>query len=83
MAQAFLTFNNALILLQTSGALPTSKVQVSKPEPTTPEREKKRRKMEHKQSLAEQAKHVLDQLEQQGYNIVWTDGSAKWDPKIG
>ena len=63
MAQAFLTFKNALILLRTSAALPTSKINVSKPKPTTPERDKKRRKMANKQCLAKKAKHVLDQLE--------------------
>ena len=37
LTQAFLAVKNALTLLQSGGALPSSKIQVSKPEPTTPE----------------------------------------------
>ena len=43
--QPFLAFKHALILLKTGGSLPDSKIQVSKPEPTTPEKERKRRKL--------------------------------------
>ena len=83
LTQPFLSFKNALRLLKPGGSLPASKIPVSKPEPTTPEKEQKRRKTERKQLLAVQARHALAQLEQQGYTVVWTDGSAKWGTKTG
>ena len=41
LSQPFLSFKHALTLLKTGGSLPDSKIQISKPEPTTPEKERK------------------------------------------
>ena len=38
---------------------------------------------ERKQQLAEEAKHIIGQLENEGWTLAFTDGSAKHHPKIG
>ena len=82
-ADDYLSFKNVLLQFQTTGALPVEELTITRPGPTTPEREKKRHKAEHKQKLAEAARLLLEQLEGQGYSIAWTDGSAKWEGRKG
>ena len=46
-------------------------------------KKKKRRTLARKQWLAVDAKKIINQLEEEGWNLVFTDGSAKHHPKIG
>mmetsp|Transcript_24458 Transcript_24458/g.38677 ORF Transcript_24458/g.38677 Transcript_24458/m.38677 type:complete len:262 (+) Transcript_24458:408-1193(+) len=78
LTDPFLSFKNKLLSFLSSGALPPTKIKVVRPEPSTPERERKRHRSDHKQQLAEGAQQVLVRLGQQGYAVAWTDSSAKW-----
>ena len=44
---------------------------------------KKHRAQERKQQLVEEAKHIIGQLENEGWTLAFTDGSAKHHPKLG
>ena len=72
-------FRNALSALQSNRSFLPGKLLVTRPESMSPERDKKRRRLDKKQDLAEQAPFVLNQLEQQGCVVAWTDGSAGQD----
>ena len=44
---------------------------------------KKQKVQDRKQRLAIEAKHVLAELENDGWRLAFTDGSAKQHPKVG
>ena len=46
-------------------------------------KKKRRRTLARKQWLAVDAKKIINQLEEEGWNLVFSDGSAKHHPKIG
>ena len=78
LVDAFLAFRNALLILQTTGSLPARQIVLTRPELSSPEKERKHRKIARKQDLAYQARTTLHQLEQQGFTVACTDGCAKW-----
>ena len=83
LADAFLVFRNTLLTLQTTGSLPACQIVLTRPELSSPEKERKHRKIARKQELADQARTTLHWLEHQGFAVAWTDGSPKWQTKSG
>ena len=83
LVDAILAFRNALLTLQTTCSLPAHKIVLTRPELSSREKDRKHRKIARKQGLADPAWATLQQPEQQGLSVAWTNGPAKWQAKIG
>ena len=53
------------------------------PPPGTTRERKQHRAQERKQQLAQETKQIIARLEDEGWTLDFTDGSAKQHPKIG
>ena len=84
MSAPLLQFHDALATLSQTGALPTGIVTAQVDDSSNQDKyvAKKRRTQERKQQLAVEAKEIIKQSEEEGWNLVFTDGSAKHHPKI-
>ena len=70
LTDAFLAFRNALLTLQTTGSLPARQIVPTRPELSSPEKERKHKKIARKQGLVDQASATLHHLEQQGFAVA-------------
>ena len=83
-SDVFWQFHKSLSHLLTQGSLITTKICFEPSEHEREERARKRsKKMERKHELAVLAREEIASLQQQGYVVVYTDGSAEWVQQVG
>ena len=77
-------FHDAVATLAQSGVLPGIAINATYDDASSSARAAKKQKVQdRKQQLAIEAKNVLFELENQGWILAFTDGSAKRHPKVG
>ena len=78
-------FHDAVATLAQSGVLPGVAINVFSDDSSLQSARavKKQKVQDCKQPLAIEAKHILAELEHEGWILAFTDGSAKQHPKVG
>ena len=77
-------FHDAVATLAQSGVLPGVAINVTCDDSSSsPRAAQKQKVQDRKQQLAIEAKQVLSELENEGWILTFTDGSAKQHPKVG
>ena len=83
-SEVFWQIHKSLSHLLNQGSLITTKIRFEPAEHESEERARKRsKKMERKHELAVLAREEIAELKQQGYVLVYTDGSAEWVQQVG
>ena len=82
--EVFSQFHVALASVQSKGTLIVTKiVYTPSPEEDEARAAKRQKKVDKKAVLARPVQEKIQQLIHNGYTIVYTDGSAKWEPGVG